>query len=130
LFNATGTTNGTPYVQSANAIMPGNYVDFVLEYYVTDSSVPNPTLTTKLLAADQSGGVVYSGIPVPVHRTQLLANKNFMVEFSTLPGRVYCVQYCSDLRTWKTAQPAITGNGSWIQWVDNGQPKTDNSPAL
>ncbi len=129
LHNATGTTNGVPYVQSPGAVPPGSYLDFVLEYYVTDSSIPNPTLVTKLVTPDAGGTVTYSGTSVPVHRTQVLANRDVMIEFATIAGRTYYIQYSSDMRTWKTAQPAITGNGSWIQWVDSGPPKTESSPA-
>jgi hypothetical protein len=128
LYNATGTTNGVPYVQSADGIAPGSYVDFVLEYYVTDSSVPAPTLITKLVTPDAGGTVTYSGTSVPVHRMQVLANKNVMIEFSSISGRVYYVQYRTGMGPWKTAQPGITGNGGWIQWVDDGQPKTESAP--
>ena len=58
-----------------------------------------------------------------------MPDNTFMVEFASTANRVYYVQYSSDLRTWKTAQPGITGNGSWIQWIDNGQPKTESAPA-
>jgi hypothetical protein len=129
LHNASGTTNGVPYVQSPGGVPPGGYVDFVLEYYVTDSSIPAPTLITKLVTPDSGGNVSYSGTTVPIHRTQVLANGYIMIEFSSLNGRVYYVQYSSDIRTWKTAQPAIAGNGGWIQWVDSGPPKTESTPA-
>jgi hypothetical protein len=129
LHNASGTTNGVPYAQSAGSVAPGSYVDFLLEYYVTDSSVTAPTLITKLVTPDTGGTTTYAGTSVPIHRTQVLANGYIMIEFSTISGRVYYVQYSSDMRTWKTAQPAIAGNGGWIQWVDSGPPKTENTPS-
>ena len=48
----------------------------------------------------------------------------------SLANRLYAVQYSSDLQYWNTAQPLLTGNGSWVQWVDNGQPKTVAAPSV
>jgi hypothetical protein len=59
----------------------------------------------------------------------MLQNKTFMVEFMSSIGAHYSIEYSADLKNWKSAQPAITGNGTWIQWIDNGQPKTDSLPS-
>jgi hypothetical protein len=59
----------------------------------------------------------------------MLPNQTFLVEFLTISNRLYSVQYSSNLTTWKDAQPAITGNGTRIQWIDNGQPKTETPPS-
>jgi hypothetical protein len=40
LYNATGKTNGTPYVQSAGPLGVGSNVVFLLEYYVPPVSRP------------------------------------------------------------------------------------------
>jgi hypothetical protein len=52
-----------------------------------------------------------------------------LLEFSTATNRVYYVQYSSDLSQWKTAVPAIAGTGTRVQWIDNGLPQTESSPA-
>jgi hypothetical protein len=51
-----------------------------------------------------------------------------MIEFSALPGQLYYIQYCDDMRTWKTATPGGTSSANRIQWIDNGQPKTECFP--
>jgi hypothetical protein len=56
-------------------------------------------------------------------------NSTFLVEFLTISNRLYSIQYSSNLRSWKDAQPAVTGNGTRIQWIDNGEPKTESTPA-
>jgi hypothetical protein len=59
----------------------------------------------------------------------LLANRTFLLEFLSLSNRVYQVQYSSNLVHWRAARPHLQGNGNWLQWIDNGQPKTDSLPA-
>ena len=52
-----------------------------------------------------------------------------MIEFSPVPGQVYHIQYSDDLRTWKTVTPGGTSSANRIQWIDNGQPKTESFPS-
>ena len=59
----------------------------------------------------------------------MLPGSSFLLEFSTVTGRVYYVQYRSNLVQWKTALPAIEGTGTRVQWIDNGLPKTESAPA-
>ena len=51
------------------------------------------------------------------------------LQFHTVRGGTYYVQYSTDLANWVTIQPAIAGNDSWIEWLDNGPPKTVSPPA-
>jgi len=64
-----------------------------------------------------------------IERGRMLPNGTFLIEFSSVSNSVYYVQYTSDLKTWRTAQPAIMGNGTRLQWIDNGQPKTVSPPS-
>jgi len=64
-----------------------------------------------------------------IDRGFLLQNGGFQVEFMSLANRRYCIQYSGDLESWKTAQSLITGNGSWLQWLDQGPPETESHPA-
>ncbi len=59
----------------------------------------------------------------------MLPDKTFLIEFASVSNRLYAIAYSKDLVNWETAQPAIAGNGTFIQWIDNGQPKTESSPA-
>ncbi len=126
--NRSGITNGVAYVQSSAAIPPGGFVDLTIEYLSPLRVLPNPVLRAELVAP--------AGLRPPlqgtfqhINRGLLLANRSYLVEFNTQSNRVYAVQYSDDLVQWKTAQPAIAGDGSWIQWIDNGEPKTEGSPA-
>ncbi len=128
VHNGCGFTNAIPYVQTPAAVLPGTYVDMTVEFYSPLRIAPNPVLRPELVGVS---GVLPapSGTPQHINQGLLFANKTFMVEFATQSNRVYSVQYSSDLILWKPSLPAVTGNGGWVQWIDNGQPKTDSAPA-
>jgi uncharacterized repeat protein (TIGR01451 family) len=128
VYNATGTTNGLPYVQSSSPLGIGSNVVFLLEYYVPTRVAPaNLTLTV------EAGPIVIppvvTGTILNISRMIKLDNGSVLVEFSAVPGQVYAVQYSSDMVTWLTAVPAITAPANQVQWIDSGPPKTVSSPA-
>ncbi len=129
VYVASGTNNGVPYVESNTPVPPGGYVDFLIEYYSRFRITPNPTLTAELVAPKSGSTGDLLGTQQPIHRGVMLANGTFLVEFLSQPNRTYFVQYTEDLLHWKTAQSSVRGNGSWIQWIDNGQPKTESLPS-
>jgi hypothetical protein len=135
VHNASGASNGISYVESHTPIAPGTYVDFVIEYWTPTAIMPTPTLRAELVSASTAGS--FSGADGTIigkghhiSRGMRLPDQTYLVEFASDANRVYYVQYSSDLKTWKTAQPGITGNGTWRQWIDNGQPKTESAPAV
>jgi hypothetical protein len=104
-------------------------VDFVIEYWTPLRIMPSPMLWAELVMTNGSGSATVSGTGQYINRGVMLSDKTFLVEFASLTNRVYYVLYSGDLAHWKTAQPGITGNGTWLQWIDNGQPKTESAPA-
>ena len=64
-----------------------------------------------------------------IERSMWLADGTFMIEFSSVPGQVYYIEYCDDLRNWKTVTPSGTSDANRIQWIDNGPPKTQSFPS-
>jgi uncharacterized repeat protein (TIGR01451 family) len=128
VYNATGTTNGLPFVQSSSPLGVGSNVVFLLEYYV-----PTRVAPTNLTYTVQAGPIVIppvvSGTILSVSRTLVLANGNVLVEFNAVPGQVYAVQYSSNMVTWLTGVPAITAPANRVQWIDAGPPQTVSSPA-
>ncbi len=122
VYNATGITNGLPFVQSILPIPPGGSVDFTIEYYVLSRIAPDPLFTVELVTPSNALNQV--GPMQHINRGLFLPNKTFMVEFNTISNRVYYLQYSADLVNWNTAVPAITGIGNVIDWIDNGPPET------
>ncbi len=128
LRNASGKTNGVPYVETYAPVPPGSYVDMVIEFLSPLRVKPNPVLVAQLVSAP-GNPAPRQGTFQPINRGLLLANRTFFIEFATRPNRVYSIQYSDDLQNWKNAQPEIRGNGNWVQWIDNGLPKTEGPPA-
>jgi hypothetical protein len=108
-------------------VPPGSYVDMVIEFYSPLRIAPNPILQPELVTPTE-GPTAPTGVAQHINRAWMLGNKTFVVELATLSNRVYSVQYSSDLVTWKSALPALTGDGNWVQWIDNGEPKTESAP--
>jgi uncharacterized repeat protein (TIGR01451 family) len=129
VWNPSGSTNGIPYVQSQSAVMPDSFVDLVIEYYSPLRVAPNPVLSAELVQTNSGGSAALFGVPQHVTRLAMLSNKTFMVEFLSASNHLYSIEYSSDLKNWQSAVPSIAGDGTWIQWIDNGQPKTESSPA-
>ncbi len=133
VYNPSGVSGGVQYVQTAGPIAAGSYADFVIEYYVTNRNVQylaNLKLVASLVPPSTRAAAI--GIGQHIDRGVVLPDKTFLIEFTSVSNRVYYVQYRNSLTDpagWKTAQPAITGNGSKVQWIDNGEPKTESSPA-
>jgi hypothetical protein len=130
VWNASGTNNGVPYVESHAVVPPGSYVDFVIEYYVPSRITPNPTLRAALVSPPDPSGFAAAGTLQHIDRALMLPDQTFLVEFLSAINRSYYIQYSSDFRQWLTARPAISGTGTRIQWIDNGEPKTQSAPAV
>jgi hypothetical protein len=128
VFNANGTNNGIPFVQYNLPVPPGGSADQIIEYYVPSRVPPTPILVTEIVP--NLSPVTLTGVPQKIARmVELKADNTFLLEFSTLLNRSYAVQYSSDLVQWKTVVPTVTGNGSRVQWIDNGAPKTESAPS-
>jgi hypothetical protein len=127
LYNATGKTNGVPYVQSPGPLGVGSNIVFLLEYYVPTRVAPHPTLTVE--PGPPVNPPVITGTIMSISRTVDLPDGDILVEFAAIQGRVYAVQYSSNLVTWQTAVPVITASANRVQWIDAGPPQTASSPA-
>jgi hypothetical protein len=130
VYNASGHTNGVPYVQMNQALPPGSYADFTIEYYTTGGAIPNPKLRVEMMPPDSVSLGALSGFGQFINRSLALPNQSFLLQFATELNRLYCVQYSSDLVHWKNAEPAVPGTGSWYEWLDSGLPKTESAPAV
>jgi len=127
VWNAAGTTNGRPFLQHAFPIAPGGFVDLRVEYRIPNR-IPSPQPGYEAVPFDPPGTTPPVGTPFPVSPRHSFADGSFLLEFNSLSNRFYSIQYSYDLQTWQTVLPAVKGNGSRLQWIDYGPPKTDSPP--
>jgi len=126
VYNASGSTNGIPYVQYNLPLAPGATVSFLIEYYRANRS-PNfqpAFLVQEILPVT----VTATGSVLAINSTNLI-NGRFLIEFTATPGRTYAVQYSSNLLNWVTATPNIVAPANRVQWYDDGPPKTESLPS-
>ena len=130
VHNASGVSNGVPYLQYHLPIPAHQGIEFTVEYYVPNRrTIPDPILRAESVTVGEPGSP--SGTLGSVLRFVTYTNCAVLVEFSSLSNRTYSVQYSSDPSTngvWKTAVPSIQGSGTALQWLDSGPPKTESLP--
>ena len=134
LYNATGTNNGTPYVEYDQTVPAGGGVVFLLEYY--DASRPQTLVSTNFVATAVAPATppVFTGTVLQLDSNgtngQFLSEGRLTIEFITVPGHTYVVQYLTNVASlqWQTAVPPIVAGGTKTQWIDSGPPKTVSPP--
>lgn len=126
VYNASGSSGGTPYVGYKLPLAAGESVNFLIEYYRSTRRIfTQPTFAPSVIPAVTNEPAMHRIIGV----TNALYNGRFLIEFSATPGRRYEVQYSHDMTTWKSATPTITAPADRVQWLDDGPPKTESPPA-
>ncbi len=129
VVNATGTNNGVPFVASAGAIQPGTCWTNVIKFYDPLQVAFFPVLTVDAVDSIGAGPEVPVGTPQPIFSGRFLRDGTFLVEFSTVAGSTYYVQYSSDMQNWNTVFPPYAGTGQHFQFVDSGPPQTQSLPS-
>jgi uncharacterized repeat protein (TIGR01451 family) len=136
LYNATGTNNGVPYVEYDppydSPLNPypqaNNSVTFTLEFFVADRRPFTNSLTATAIIAPVTSPV--NGIQVNIIQQGFNDQRNpgnwrYLVEFTSIPGRTYTVEYTDDFMvTWHFATPSILASTTSTFWYDDGPPVT------
>jgi hypothetical protein len=131
LYNATGTTNGTPYVEYDAALDPSNTVTFALEFYDVNRQPLSSTLTAVAILPPNNSTTSSNSVAIirEFMDTRIPGDTRFVIEFATIPGKIYTIIYSDDNgTTWLVATPSITANANITQWYDDGPPKTISKP--
>ena len=120
-------TNGTPYVEYDQPVAAGSNVVFLLEYY---ESSRQPFVSTDFAATVVPAVVVPppTGSFLQLDRTPFLSEGQLTIEFASVPGHTYVVQYSSDMETWEPAAPPIVAKNTRTVWIDTGPPVTESPP--
>jgi hypothetical protein len=132
LYNASGTTNGTPFVNYNLPVDPSNHVTMTLEFYDPTRQPFANTLWAEAFLPAESPNVRTNG-SVPVSRvfadTRIEGDTRFVIEFPSVAGKTYVIIYSSDMVNWKAATPSVTASGNVTQWYDDGPPVTESKPS-
>jgi alpha-tubulin suppressor-like RCC1 family protein len=127
LANAFGETNGTPYVEHAFAVAPGERVTFTLEYHVPPGQpLPSPRFSATLVTPESIE--VQTGELTGLSLWLIPPGGGYGLEFPSQAGVSYAVQYSTDLRNWQTSEPDASGDGGFVRWLDQGPPRTSRPP--
>jgi hypothetical protein len=125
-MSATGTNlAGVPYIKFSNVLAPNQTIALTLAYYDSARTAPvGVSVRAELFTVAPPPPSV--GDELAIRRAYMRPDDRFAVEFDTLAGRTYVVQYSDDLQSWKQAQPVVLGTGGRLIWVDSGPPRTES----
>jgi hypothetical protein len=128
LYNASGITNGAPFVEYDQALGSGANVDLVLEYYRSNRlDFASTNFQANAITPAAAPGLP-AGPILQLDRAPFLSDGQLAIEFASTPGASYVVEYSADMQTWQAAVPAIVATGTRVQWIDSGPPKTASAP--
>jgi hypothetical protein len=127
LYNATGSTNGVPFAEYRHALNTGASVGFLLEYYRSNrlEFVSTNFVATAVPLATPA---TPTGTVLQLDRAPFLSDGALVIEFASVPGKSYVVEYSANMLTWTPAVPPVIAAGTRVQWTDAGPPKTDSPP--
>lgn len=131
--DADGFYENVPFV-SGGPLTAGASRNLTIEYYVTDhTTVPGPTYN---LVVEGRTGFSISPSAAPLNiTTNRFVNGTFILQFPTRVKYRYNIQYAPTLddllnnsTNARVVNPAVSGTGYSLQWIDNGPPKTETPP--
>jgi hypothetical protein len=130
LWNATGTNSSGAYVQYSFPVDPSNSVSLALEFYDPSRVAFTNTLRVVPVIPGAPGNVGTNGSAAvsKIFTDTRTGTPRFVIDFASVPGKVYTIIYSSDLVTWKVATPSVTASANDTQWYDDGPPKTESAP--
>ena len=130
LVSSTGTNTSTaaPFIEFTNSLASGGTITFTLAYYSSNRQPPvGVGISVELVYVTPL--VAGTGETVTVHRTFLRPDGKMVVEFDSLNGRAYAIEYSDELSLWKRAQSPVPGTGGRMIWTDLGPPDTESAPS-
>jgi hypothetical protein len=113
------------------SLAPRSTVVVVVEY-ASANRLPvamDPSLTVEVVldppddaAGDGSGSFA-------IERIVRLATGDFLLEYPSVAGRTYQIEYSADGLGWKQSPVPLTATATRTQWIDRGPPRTDEPPS-
>lgn len=128
--NAHGmTADKRSYIDSLADLLPGQSASLTVEFYIPNRQAIVPVyLAVAAFTEDPPAPDPAGSAPTP-DRMLRLPGGEFLIEFPSLVGRKYAIDYSPDAQTWRRVPSTITASGTRTQWIDYGPPKTSSHPA-
>jgi uncharacterized repeat protein (TIGR01451 family) len=133
MWNATGMTNGVPYVRIDAPLDPNDHMLIRLEYYrPSRQSFTNRLEVQWIYPEDVMGDATGAAAITDWFMDERNGADRFVIEFETVPGATYRVLYKDNLKDaeWRAAVPDVKAGSSKLQWYDDGPPKTRSLPPI
>ena len=136
VYNATGVDdNGNFVINFGDRLEASESLEFLVEYF-SPFLDPDFTPSITVVAADPIEPPEPTGSMIEPNLVLTRGDGSNLVEFNTVPGRTYTVQYTdeegtgeeNDMRNWTTVAPPINAVANRVHWIDSGPPKTDSHP--
>lgn len=128
LYNASGSAAGGFVVGYYQPIAAGESITLVLEYYTPARTTLHPILSAvPALPREASRSTPGS---IAIDRAVMLSPGAFLLEFASVPGQFYQIQYSMDGgSSWQDSLVRIRAAGNRVQWIDRGAPRTSSPPS-
>ena len=124
------TTEGVPYVVGDTRLDPLQSVTLVLEFSSPGRGAGfTPVYTIESVFLDTPERPEGGDQGSPILRLVSLENGDMLLEFGTVAGTRYAVEYSSDMTRWIRATPEVVAVANRTQWIDSGPPKTGSHPS-
>jgi len=130
LYNSTAAPGSSEaYLDVLTVLTPGQSITVVLEFYSATRNFAGfePTIIAEPLPEGISNAGTGEGMAV--NRFVNLPDGSKLIEFSSIAGRWYEVEYSSDMVTWKRSLVPVQAGANFTQWIDRGAPYTESHPS-
>ncbi len=132
LQNVTITNGGLPYIDYNLTVPAGGGVTLKLEYFSSNMANFTPGLRLELLNEVRTNRVPTNAVMAalsPFSGFSPDGAKNNYLQFPTVAGRIYYIQYQDAMgAVWETSPVQINGTGFVMTWLDEGPPNTATPP--
>jgi hypothetical protein len=129
--NASETrADGSVVVYIRQGMQPHSTQDIVIEYYSPNRAPAeiSPQLSTEVVLTPPHLTVPPGGASLTIDNITRLPGGEMMIEFTSVPGQHYQIQYSTDGQTWQASLPQIRAAANRTQWIDRGLPRTESHP--
>ncbi len=132
VYNASATrADGSVVIQVLQGMGPHTAQDIVIEYFSANRqpATPDPRFSTEVVLDPPDQTVPDDGSTLLIDQVSKLPDGEMLLEFVSVPGRLYQIQYSTDGRIWKDSLTRVRAAGNRTQWIDRGPPRTESAPS-